>query len=58
MIQHATSYMDKILNGTPPGELLVELPTRIDLVINNKTAGKLGLTVPPALLVAAERVVG
>jgi putative tryptophan/tyrosine transport system substrate-binding protein len=58
MIQHAASYVDKILNGTPPGELPVELPTRIDLVINTQTAGKLGLTVPPALLVAAERVVG
>jgi putative ABC transport system substrate-binding protein len=58
MIQHAASYVDKILNGTPPGELPVELPTRIDLVINTQTAGKLGHTVPPALFVAAERVVG
>jgi putative tryptophan/tyrosine transport system substrate-binding protein len=58
MIQHAASYVDKILNGTPPGELPVELPTKIDLVINNQTASKLGLTVPPGLLVAAERVVG
>jgi putative tryptophan/tyrosine transport system substrate-binding protein len=33
-------------------------PTRIDLVINNKTASALGLTIPPGLLIAAERVVG
>jgi putative tryptophan/tyrosine transport system substrate-binding protein len=58
MIRHAATYVDKIFNGTPPGELPVELPTRIDLVINNNTASKLGLTISPALLVAAERVVG
>jgi putative ABC transport system substrate-binding protein len=58
MIRHAATYVDKILNGTAPGELPVELPTKIDLVINNETARALGLTISPALLIAAERVVG
>ena len=58
MIRHAATYVDKILSGTAPGELPVELPTKIDLVINNKTANALGLTIPPALLIAAERVIG
>jgi putative ABC transport system substrate-binding protein len=48
----------KFLSGTAPGELPVELPTKIDLVINNKTANALGLTISPALLIAAERVIG
>jgi putative ABC transport system substrate-binding protein len=50
--------VDKILGGTLPAELPVELPTKIDLVINNKTANALGLTISPALLIAAERVFG
>jgi len=58
MIRHAASYVDKILGGSAPGELPVELPTKIDLVINNKTANALGLAIPPGLLIAAERVVG
>jgi putative ABC transport system substrate-binding protein len=58
MIRHAATYVDKILNGTAPGELPVELPTKIDLVINNDTAKALGLAISPALMIAAERVIG
>ncbi len=58
MIRHAATYVDKILSGTAPGELPVELPTKIDLVINSKTADALGLTISPALLIAADRVIG
>jgi putative ABC transport system substrate-binding protein len=58
MIRHAATYVDKILSGAAPGELPVELPTKIDLVINSKTADALGLAISPALLVAADRVIG
>jgi putative ABC transport system substrate-binding protein len=58
MIRHAATYVDKILNGAAPAELPVELPTRIDLVVNNRTAKSLGLTLSPGLLIAAERVIG
>jgi putative ABC transport system substrate-binding protein len=57
MIRHAATYVAKILNGMAPAELPVELPTKIDLVINNKTADALGLTIPPALLIAADRII-
>jgi putative tryptophan/tyrosine transport system substrate-binding protein len=58
MIRHAATYVDKILGGTAPGELPVELPAKIDLVINNKTADALGLAISPALMIAADRVIG
>jgi putative tryptophan/tyrosine transport system substrate-binding protein len=58
MIRHAATYVDRILSGTAPGELPVELPTKIDLVINNETAKTLGLSISPALMIAAERVIG
>jgi len=58
MIRRAATYVDKILSGTPPGEIPVELPTKIDLVINNETAKALGLVISSQLLIAADRVVG
>jgi putative ABC transport system substrate-binding protein len=53
----AASYVDRVLHGAKPTDLPVQVPTKYETVINQKTAKALGLTVPPALLVAADEVI-
>jgi len=57
LFRRAAVYVDKILKGATPGELPIEQPTHVALVVNLQTAKALGVRIPPPILLRAERVI-
>jgi putative ABC transport system substrate-binding protein len=57
LFRYGAVVVDKVLKGAPPSALPVEQPTKFEFVINARTARRLGLTIPPSILLRADQVI-
>ena len=57
LLERVATYIDKILRGATPGELPVEQPMHLELVVNKKTADRIGITIPTKIKMQAAEII-